>query len=349
MRFIDYLKDKIMIILMNISCMFLLSCFLLLVKNSISTVLIILITWTSIFFTYVLIEYWRRSNYFRKLEDILNNLDKKYLIAEVMEKSHRLEDKKYRSILRKSNKAVIEKINTIEDEQKDYKEYMESWVHEIKLPITAMELICENNKNDVTRKIKAELSKVDNSVERVLFYARADEVYKDYIVKDIDINEVIYETISKNKSYFIQNRILINVQCEKNIVCTDKKWLSFIINQILINAVKYKREGNGKIDIYTKMINDEIKLYIKDNGLGIKESEIKRIFDKGFTGTNGRKNSKSTGIGLYLCKKLCNKLGIDISVESKIEEYTKIILIFPKKVIFQNCKTSEKYNDTTII
>ncbi|MGL4731926.1 MAG: sensor histidine kinase [Clostridium sp.] len=331
MRFIDYFKDKIMIILMNISCMFLLSCFLLLVKNSISTVLIILITWTSIFFTYVLIEYWRRSNYFRKLEDILNNLDKKYLIAEVMEKSHRLEDKKYRSILRKSNKAVIEKINTIEDEQKDYKEYMESWVHEIKLPITAMELICENNKNDVTRKIKAELSKVDNSVERVLFYARADEVYKDYIVKDIDINEVIYETISKNKSYFIQNRILINVQCEKNIVCTDKKWLSFIINQILINAVKYKREVNGKIDIYTKMINDEIKLYIKDNGLGIKESEIKRIFDKGFTGTNGRKNSKSTGIGLYLCKKLCNKLGIDISVESKIEEYTKIILIFPKK------------------
>lgn len=331
MRFIDYFKDKIMIILMNISCMFLLSCFLLLVKNSISTVLIILITWTSIFFTYVLIEYWRRSNYFRKLEDILNNLDKKYLIAEVMEKSHRLEDKKYRSILRKSNKAVIEKINTIEDEQKDYKEYMESWVHEIKLPITAMELICENNKNDVTRKIKAELSKVDNSVERVLFYARADEVYKDYIVKDIDINEVIYETISKNKSYFIQNRILINVQCEKNIVCTDKKWLSFIINQILINAVKYKRDGNGKIDIYTKMINDEIKLYIKDNGLGIKESEIKRIFDKGFTGTNGRKNSKSTGIGLYLCKKLCNKLGIDISVESKIEEYTKIILIFPKK------------------
>lgn len=330
MRFTEYLKDKVMIILLNIFSLFLLICFLAMVKNTLSNILIIIISWTSIFIIYLLVEYIRRNKYFTKLEELLDNLDERYLIAEVMEPSYRVEDKKYRDILRKSNKSVIEKINEIEDQRKNYKEYIESWVHDIKLPITAMELICENNKDEATRKIKSELAKVDNSVEMVLFYARADEVYKDYIVKEINLNDVINDTISRNKSFFIQNKIMINVDCKEKIVASDKKWLSFILNQVLINSVKYKKNDICKINIYTEKIKDGIKLYIEDDGIGIKESEVDRIFDKGFTGTNGRGNSKSTGIGLYLCKKLCIKLGIGISVESKVEEYTKIILIFPK-------------------
>lgn len=330
MRLIDYLKDKIMIILLNISGLFILSCFLLLTNNHISNVLIIVISWISIFLIYLLIEYFRRNKYFKDLEELLHKLDKRYLISEVMESSHRLEDKKYREILRRSNKSVIEKINEIEDEKKNYKEFIESWVHEIKLPITTMELICENNKDEVTRKIQSELVKVDNSIEMVLFYARAEEVYKDYLVKEINLNSLISETISRNKSYFIQNRIMIEMEDKSVKVCSDKKWLSFIINQILINSVKYKQDDFGKIKIYSEKIKDSVKLYIEDQGIGIKESEVNRIFDKGFTGSNGRENSKSTGIGLYLCRKLCIKLGIDISVESKVNEYTKIILIFHK-------------------
>ncbi|MEG1409138.1 MAG: sensor histidine kinase [Terrisporobacter sp.] len=330
MRLIDYLKDKIMIILLNISGLFILSCFLLLTNNHISNVLIIVISWISIFLIYLLIEYFRRNKYFKDLEELLHKLDKRYLISEVMESSHRLEDKKYREILRRSNKSVIEKINEIEDEKKNYKEFIESWVHEIKLPITTMELICENNKDEARRKIQSELAKVDNSVEMVLFYARAEEVYKDYLVKEINLNCLISETISRNKSYFIQNRMMIEIEDKVVTVCSDKKWLSFIINQILINSVKYKQDDFGKIKIYSEKIKDSVKLYIEDQGIGIKESEVNRIFDKGFTGSNGRENSKSTGIGLYLCKKLCIKLGIDISVESKIDEYTKVILILPK-------------------
>lgn len=330
MRLIDYLKDKIMIILLNIFSLFILSCFLNLVNNSFSTILIIVFAWTSIFSIYLLVEYYQRNKYFNKLEKLLDSLDKRYLIAEVMDKSYRLEDKKYREILRKSNKSVIEKINELEDEKQDYKEYIESWIHEIKLPITTMELICENNKNEVTRRIQSELNRVDNFVEMVLFYARQEKVYKDYIIKEINLNEVIFESISKNKSYFIQNTMTINVDCEEYEVFSDKKWLSFIINQILINSVKYKKDCVGEINIYAEKVKAGVKLYIEDNGVGIDKSEINRIFDKGFTGKNGRTNRKSTGIGLYLCKNLSTKLGIDISAESKKGEYTKVILTFPK-------------------
>ncbi|MGM9534411.1 MAG: ATP-binding protein, partial [Intestinibacter sp.] len=212
---------------------------------------------------------------------------------------------------------------------KDYKDYIESWVHEIKLPITTMELICENNKNEITRKLQTELSRIDNFVEIILYYARLDKVYKDYIIKEIDLSKVIYETITKNKTYFIQNKMMIDVNCSHT-VFSDKKWLAFIINQILINSTKYKREPVGKISIYTEAVKDGVKLYIEDNGIGIEKSEINRIFDKGFTGTNGRQNKKSTGIGLYLSKKLCTKLGIEIYAESEINKYTRIILLFPK-------------------
>lgn len=205
MRISEYLKDKIMIILLNLFSIFLLTLFLLSVNNSKSTVLIVIVSWFSILFTYITINYWSRNRYFRNLEGLLNTLDKRYLIGEVMDKPYRLEDRIYRDILRKSNKSVIEKINEIEDEKKDYKEYIESWIHEIKLPITAMELICDNNKDSVTRRIQLELARVDNFVETVLFYARADEVYKDYIIKEINISEVIYEIIGRNKAYFIQN------------------------------------------------------------------------------------------------------------------------------------------------
>ena len=179
MRFTDYLKDKILVILLNISALFFLDIFLILVNNSLNTIVIISSVWIIVLTLYMLIEYYRRNKFFKRIDDTLDELDKKYLISELMEDSYRLEDKKYKNIIRRSNKSVIERINQLEDEQKDYKDYIESWVHEIKLPITTMELICENNKNEITRKLQAELSRIDNFVEIVLYHARLDKVYKD--------------------------------------------------------------------------------------------------------------------------------------------------------------------------
>lgn len=330
MSFFEYIKDKIMIILLNISCLLALCSYLLLTGNNFDSVLLIGIVWILILSAYFLNEFTRRKRYFKELNNILNNLEKRYLLAEVMEPTFRLEDKIYREIIRKSNKSVIEKINQLEDEQKDYKEYIESWIHEVKIPITSMDLICNNNKNDVMRKMSSELRRVESYVEMTLFYARSEEVYKDYFIKEISLKKVVLETIGKNKQYLIGNSMSISIDLDDSTIFSDEKWLSFIINQVLINAVKYKSSETGSINISSEKIKNGVSLIIEDNGIGIKESEIGRIFNKGFTGTNGRNIAKSTGIGLYLCKKLCNKLALEIKAESKENEYTKIIIIFPK-------------------
>ena len=135
----------------------------------------------------------------------------------------------------------------------------------------------------------------------------------------------------KNKTMLIQEKAEINTHDLNNIIYTDSKWIIFILNQLIQNSVKYKnKERTLEIEMYSKENKDNTILYVRDNGIGIKKNEINRVFEKGFTGTNGRlSNKKSTGIGLYLCKKLCDKLGISIELNSKENEYTEIKIIFP--------------------
>ncbi len=190
----------------------------------------------------------------------------------------------------------------------------------------------ENNKNEVTKSIYEELQKIEDYVEQALFYARSNTVEKDYFIRKVKLKEIVNESIKKNKNVLIQEKIAINIHDVDLDVYTDNKWIVFILNQIIQNSVKYgKQNQNLEIEIYAKHGNENIKLYIKDNGIGIKKGEIQKVFDKGFTGTNGRLlNKKSTGIGLYLCQKLCNKLGIAIQLDSVQDEGTNVQLIFPK-------------------
>ncbi len=193
-------------------------------------------------------------------------------------------------------------------------------------------MVIENNKNEVTKSIDEELDKVENYIEQALFYARSNTVEKDYYIKTTNLKDIVNESIKKNKSILIQNKMLINIHDLENTVQTDSKWIQFILNQIIQNSVKYKKQdNNSRIEIYSKQGNENVTLYIKDNGIGIKKGEIARVFEKGFTGTNGRlQNKKSTGIGLYLCKKLCDKLGLAIELDSAQNEGTEIRLVFPK-------------------
>jgi len=193
-------------------------------------------------------------------------------------------------------------------------------------------MVIENNKNEATKSIDEELNKVEDYIEQALFYARSNTVEKDYYIKEINLKDIVNESIKKNKSTLIQNKMLINIHDLDKIVHTDSKWLQFILNQIIQNSVKYKKQdNNSEIEIYSKQGKENVILYIKDNGIGIKKGEITRVFEKGFTGTNGRlQNKKSTGIGLYLCKKLCDKLGIGIELNSIQNNGTEIRLVFPK-------------------
>lgn len=193
-------------------------------------------------------------------------------------------------------------------------------------------MIIENNKTNVTKSIDEELQRIENYIEQALFYARSNTVEKDYYIKKVKLRDIVYESIKKNKNVLIQEKVSMNLHDLDLEVSTDSKWIGFILNQIIGNSIKYKKvDCRLEIEIYAKQGKENAILYIKDNGIGIKEGEVTRVFEKGFTGTNGRLvGKKSTGIGLYLCKNLCNKLGIQIELNSILDEGTKVQLVFPQ-------------------
>ena len=273
-----------------------------------------------------------KQRFYKNLEDTLNNLDDKYLISEIIKVPSFMEGKILKDLLEQINKSMVENVNKYKYKQEDYKEYIELWIHEIKIPIASSKLIIENNKNQTTKSIDEELQKIENYIEQALYYARSNTVEKDYYVKKVNLKDIVNESIKKNKNVLIHEKISVNIHDLDLEVNTDNKWIIFILNQIIQNSIKYKKQDkNLEIEIYAKQGKENVILYIKDNGIGIKKGEITRVFEKGFTGTNGRLiGKKSTGIGLYLCKNLCNKLGIAIELNSVQNEGTELRLVFPK-------------------
>ena len=344
MKMREYLIDKLLLLTLHVGCMLLLAGFLYATGYEPQFCVLILIFWILILMLWLGYVYYSRRRYFHELWETLNKMDQRYLLGELMPVSHRLEDGLYREMIRISNKAVIERIRQIEDEQKEYREYIESWVHEVKAPITSIDLMCENcksdaleNRGDAVRRIRLENQKIENYVDMALYYARSEDVYKDYVIRRTNLGEIAVVVLKRNKGYLIQSQIQAEVDC-KDMAYTDEKWIAFILNQLVLNAAKYCRKKGGKIWIYTSQKHKSdaltkhshgVRLVVKDNGIGIKEEELGRIFEKGFTGSNGRKTERSTGMGLYLCKKLCLKLGIEIYARSKAGEGTEVILEFP--------------------
>lgn len=279
----------------------------------------------------IIIEYFKRKKFYDNLLKMLEELDEKYLITEIIKTPNFLEGQIFKNSLEQIDKSMLENVNKYKYMTEDYKEYIELWIHEIKIPIATSKMVIENNKNAITKSIDEELDKVENYIEQALFYARSNTVEKDYYIRKVVLKEIVNESIKKNKSSLIQEKISIDIHDLEIEVNTDNKWIVFILNQIIQNSIKYRKKENSVIEMYANQGKENVILYIKDNGIGIKQGEITRVFEKGFTGTNGRlSNKKSTGIGLYLCKKLCNKLGIGIELNSVQNEGTEVKLVFPK-------------------
>ena len=279
----------------------------------------------------IVVEYRKKSNFYNELKNNLEKLDNKYLISEIINTPDFIEGKILKNTIQETGKSMLENVNSYKQLQEDYKEYIELWIHEIKIPIATSKLIIENNKNEITKSIDEELDEIENYTEQALFYARSNTVNKDYVVTKSNLKEIVNEAILKSKRALLSNKISIELNDLEKEVFTDSKWATFIINQIIQNSIKYSKKEDKKIQLYAKSNNENIILYIKDNGIGIKKGEITRVFEKGFTGENGRIiNKKSTGIGLYLCQKLSNKLGLGIELNSKRDIGTEVRIIFPK-------------------
>lgn len=327
MKLSTYLKDKLYAFLIFDIYIIILILFLIALKLTSSIIIFITVFTVVIFSLILLYDYFRKRKFYNELLDKLNTLDKKYLLIEMLLEPNFLEGKILYDVLDEVNKNEHDLISKLKKRQDDFKEYIELWIHEVKLPLASLTLM--NRKDKSTLRVLKEL---EDYVEQILYYVRCENANNDYLIKEWDLDTIIKNVALRNKDDLLALNIGFKVDNCNLKVLTDSKWLEFIINQIVSNSIKYKKEKDSLIEITGKDYKNYVTITIYDNGKGISKSDLPRVFNKTFTGNNGRStSSKSTGMGLYLCRELCNKLGHKIEIDSKKDEYTKVTITIYKK------------------
>lgn len=329
MNILEYIKDRKVRIIINIFLFIIVAITLIVAGVNNWFVVLIFSTWILPLFINIFAEYFKQNRFYKNMISVLENLDKKYLLPEVIEEPEFLEGKIVYDALKETNKNMNENVKYYKEKQAEYREYIETWVHEIKTPIASTKLILENGESENSSKISYQIKKIEGYIEQVLYYSKSEDISKDYIIKEFNLSEAVKIAIKNNSKDFINKKIALKLNEIDIMIFSDIKWVSFIINQIIGNSIKYTQKGKGEIRIYTKANVNSNSLIIQDNGIGINKRDINRVFEKGFTGENGRIFGKSTGIGLYLCKSLCEKLGLGIKLESQSNVGTQVEIVFP--------------------
>lgn len=265
------------------------------------------------------------SIYYRK-HMILTRLRKSITVSDFMFPASRdLIEKDYQELIKIIDKDRMEIINEKDMAYIDMLEYYTVWAHQIKTPIAAMRLVLQSEQSGINNELLEQLFRVEQYVEMVLQYLRTENMSADLMIKRYSLDSIVKQAVRKYSKSFIYKKIKLNYKNLNYNALTDEKWLTFVIEQILSNALKYTNEG--EISIY---MDDELPdtLVIEDTGIGIEPEDLPRVFEKGFTGYIGRMDKKSTGIGLYLCKRILSKLSHTIKIESTPGKGTKVKIGF---------------------
>ena len=202
----------------------------------------------------------------------------------------------------------------------DMVDYYTMWVHQIKTPIASMHLILQKEDSEDSRRLRAELFRVEQYVQMVLCFLRLDSEFTDYVIKEYRVDDIIRPAVRRLAPQFIMKKLALEYEHTDEVALTDEKWLSFVVEQVLSNAVKYTSSGSISIKC------DGDRLVISDTGIGIAAEDLPRIFDKGYTGFNGRADRKASGIGLYLCRRICDNLEHSIEAQSVPGQGTTITI-----------------------
>lgn len=327
----DYLEERAFYILGNLFFMILLGIYLKMTGSPFASYFYVLLAWGLILAASLILRYCKDSARYRKILSCYRELPEKYLICEVIKGGLRPEsqmEQLYFDLAKGANKAMIETIEEAERTNLDYQEYIEEWIHEIKTPISAAGLLLANHKSPQNEALKKEIRRIDGLVEQALYYARSGCVQQDYFIKECVLSEAVQAALVHYRTEILGAGIRLEVGELQETVYTDEKWLCFLIGQILSNAVKYQDKENPVIRIKSGQEREGAILMIEDNGAGIAPEDLPRIYEKGFTGGD-RKKKRATGIGLYLCRKLCERLGLTISVQSEQGRGTTVTIGFP--------------------
>lgn len=230
-------------------------------------------------------------------------------------------EKDYQEIIRKLKEEEAYSRQKTTSDYNNMVEYYTVWAHQIKTPIASMRLQIQSEDTESARKLMGDLNRIEAYVEMVLTFLRLDSDSTDYLIKEYDLDEIVRPAIRKFSREFILKKLKLEYEPLSYKTITDSKWLSFIVEQVISNAVKYTSEGSVRICMSEPGI-----LCIEDTGIGISDEDLPRIFENGYTGFNGREDKRASGIGLYLCKRISDNLGHKIYAESKVGEGTKIFL-----------------------
>lgn len=329
LNFFAFLEEKIMELLFQLFFLALTSFLLIFYGVDIIFVVLLAALFISIQGIFQWCLYLKKRKISKHIVDLTDGLEESYYIADVLPKPKEFQNEAYYYALKKACKAMNDEISKVTEEKQEYQEYIESFAHEIKIPIGALSLTFDNTQNYV---LKKETDKIFQLVEQMLYYARSENTEKDYFVKQLNLDDVMHSVILKFRHSLMESKVNIDIHDVDNTVYTDEKWLTFILSQIVQNSIKYFNKQENKLTVFSQDNGTNILLMVEDNGCGIKESDLPRVFEKGFTGSN-RNKANATGMGLYLSKKLCDRLNLKLEIVSKENEYTKAIITFPKGTV----------------
>lgn len=317
--FVRYIKKKLSgIIIYMISCVVFLVSFVL-YHLPIAAVLYPALLCGIGIVMYIFIDYKRHIKQHKKMVMLLNLPEN--MISE-LEDMKLCDDEDYRQLIIRLKDLMNRHETEFDVRIKDMTEYYTTWVHQIKTPIASMRLNLQNEDSDLSRKLTDDLFRIEQYVEMVLAYLRMDSDSSDYMIKEYDVDCMVRQVIRKLAGQFIGKGIKLEYEIEAgNIIVIDEKWYVFVVEQILTNAIKYTSEGAIRVSY-----SESDGLIISDTGVGIAGEDLPRIFEKGYTGYNGRMDKKASGIGLYLSKRICDRLGLNIRVESEIGKGTSVYL-----------------------
>ena len=283
-----------------------------------------------------LVNYLRTRAWCRVFQEIAAEPDRALARASEMDEPDGAEARVAYEALEALRVQAAHEVGESQRREREHREYVETWVHEVKTPLAAARLIIDNEDGRVPRGLATELDRVDALVEQALFFARSSCVEKDFRIRSCEVSTLVRDALKSRAAALVSAHMTVSMEGLEGVtVFADAKWVVFVLGQLIDNAVRYRRtDGACRID-FSASCEDEGKadervvLKVRDNGCGVSAADRGRVWEKGFTGSNGRTHTKSTGIGLYLVRNLCQQMGIATSLSSVEGQWTCVSLTFP--------------------
>jgi hypothetical protein len=337
MKFTDHIKDRAWFYLTAGIAYGMMLLFLTAYRVSLQLIEFITVIFVLFIITEEIIGFLRKRAFYSDLANKLDKLDKKYLIHEMLKRPDFYDGQVIYDALCEANKSMCENVSEYKRKSADFREFIEMWVHEVKLPVSSLQLMAHNHKDALGERFLEQLRRIDGYTDQVLYYARSENAEKDYIIKETSLKRTVANVALKNREDILLAGACLETEGLDVSVMTDGKWLEFMLGQFIANSLKYKpADREPFIKITAKELSDRVLLHFYDNGIGIPENDQPRVFEKSFTGENGHSYAKSTGMGLYIVKSLCERLGHSISVRSEQGSFTELTIAFAKNDFYFN-------------